>query len=307
MKKSGFYRNRNFTVQRFRCLRCAHTFSERQPLDGLRVDFDKAAQVVRLLVEGVGIRAISRFTGLHQATVLSVLELGGRKAAAIHNRLVRNVTTESLQFDELWAYVGAKQANVTPLDTERGDQYTFLAIDRRTKLVLSHFTVKRNDESTDSFVEDLASRVAGRVQITCDGWQAYPDAIRSRLLYRLDLAVMVKLYGNEGNPIEAARRYSPPQCTGVRVRVRAGAPRQDRITTSHVERLNLSVRTFNRRFTRLCLGWSRKLDNHRHSVALFVFAHNFLKVHSTLGCTPAFGARLTDHTWTPEEFLNFES
>jgi IS1 family transposase len=231
-----------------------------------------------------------------------VLETVGHQCKTLHDRLVRNLTVGSLQIDELWSKVGVKQAR-SDGDPERGDFYTFLAITAREKLIVSQYTGKRDNESTDIFVEDVAKRIDGRVQITTDGWQAYPDAIRSYLLDRLDYAVMQKNYAVPLAAVEASRRYSPAPFVGVTIRTVAGAPRPDRICTSHIERANLSVRHFNKRFVRLGLGWSRKLANHRHSVALFVASHNFVKVHTTLGCTPAVGAKLTDHNWTIEELI----
>jgi IS1 family transposase len=225
-----------------------------------------------------------------------VLEIVGAKCAALLDRKLRNLTVGSLQIDELWARVGVKEARRAPYDSECGDFYTFLGIDARTKLIVSHHTGKRDYANTDAFVADLASRIVGRVQITTDGWQAYPDTIRNYLLYRLDYAVMQKIYSpQESNHYDVLRRYSPPACTGVFVKVRAGAPRRDRISTSFVERANLSVR--------LGLGWSRKLANHKAAISLFVAAYNFCKVHNTLGCTPAVGAKLTDHNWTIEELV----
>ena len=302
-KRSGSFRNRNGVVQRFRCLRCGKTFSETQPLAGLRVDFDKAALVVRLLCDGMGVRAASRLTGLHRDTVLSVIETAGMKCAEFLDRHVRNIKPDSLQLDELWARVGCSQKRATTQDRERGDFYTFLAIEARTKLIVSHYTGKRDADSTDRFVADLASRVDGTVQITCDCWSAYPDAIRSHLLGRLHLAVLQKNYQSDGVQSDAGRRYSPGNFIGVQMKTHAGAPHIDKINTSFVERVNLTVRTHNRRFVRLGLGYSKKLENHRHSVALFVASYNFCKKHTTLGTTPAVGAGLTDRVWKIEELL----
>ena len=176
-------------------------------------------------------------------------------------------------------------------------------MDARTKLIVSNYTGKCNYENTDILAADVASRVKGRVQITTDGWAAYPDTIRKYLLERLDYAVMQKNYDATPGEVEAKRRYSPAPFLGVTVQIKAGAPRRDRICTSFVERTNLSVRHFNKRFVRLGLGWSRKLANHRHAVTIFVATHNFCKVHTTLGCTPAQGAGLTDHRCTIEELL----
>jgi IS1 family transposase len=290
-------------VQRFRCVRCGKTFSESQPLAKLRIDDDKAVQIIHLLTEGVGVRAIGRLANCQPCTVLAVLETFGEKCEAFLDHQLRDLTIGSIQIDELWARVGIRQSRTTPDDLERGDSYTFLALEARTKLIVSHHTGKRDYENTDTFAADLASRVVGRVQITTDGWQAYPDTIRYHLLERLDYAVMQKNYDAPPSEVEASRRYSPAPFIGVTVKIKAGNPRRDRICTSHVERANLSVRTFNRRFTRLCLGWSRKLANHRHAVAIFVAAHNFVKHHTTLGTTPAVGAGLTDHEWSIEELF----
>ncbi|MBI4664508.1 MAG: transposase [Verrucomicrobia bacterium] len=259
---------------------------------------------MKLFSEGCGVRAISRLTNSHTQTVLSVLETVGEKLAQFLDTRIRNIEVEwGLQIDEIWSRVAIRQSRTTPADRERGDFYTFLALDARTKLIVSNYTGKRDYESTDIFAADVASRVKGRVQITTDGWAAYPDTIRKYLLERLDYAVMQKNYDATPGEVEAKRRYSPAPFVGVTVEIRAGNPRRDRICTSFVERANLSVRHFNKRFVRLGLGWSRKLANHRHAVTIFVATHNFCKVHKTLGCAPAVGAKLTDHTWTIEELL----
>jgi hypothetical protein len=181
--------------------------------------------------------------------------------------------------------------------------YTFLALTAHEKLIVSYYTGKRDGVSTDYFVADLGKRIAGRTQITTDSFKPYPDTLRRYFLDRLDYAVMQKKFATLPGEVEASRRYSPAPFVGVTIRVKAGAPRRDRICTSHVERANLSVRHFNKRFARLDLGWSRKLDNHRHAVSLFVAAHNFCKVHSTLGTTPAVAAKLAAEPWTIERLI----
>lgn len=302
-KRFGSFKNKRQIVQRYRCLRCGKTFSESQPFDGLRLDKGKIIQIVKLLCEGVGVRATGRLVGCDPHTVLDVLSVIGTKCASFLDAKVRNLTVTAVQIDELWARVGVRQSRTTPDDKERGDFYTFLALEARTKFIISHYTGKRDYDNTDCFVKDLASRVTGRIQITTDGWPAYPDTIRNYLLYRLDYAVMQKLYGQEPPEADSARRYSPAPFCGVKIHVRAGAPRADRICTSFVERVNLTVRTFNRRFTRLSLGFSRCLENHRHAIALFVAAYNFCKLHNTLGTTPAHGQKLADRPWTIEELI----
>lgn len=302
-KKSGHYRNRNRVVQRFLCVRCGRSFSESQPLDGLRLDHSKVVQVVRCLTEGVGIRATARLVDCDPHTVLDVLGTVGEKCGRLHDKWVRDIKTGSLQIDELWARVGVRESRRPHGDDEQGDFYTFLALATREKLIVSQYTGKRNAISTDFFVADVAKRVSGQIQVTTDAWHAYPDTIRRYLLERLDYAVMQKKYATTPGVVQAARRYSPAPYVGVTIETIAGAPRADRVCTSHVERCNLTVRHFNKRFVRLGLGWSRKLENHRASVALFVAAYNFCKVHTTMGCTPAVALKLTDHTWKVEELI----
>jgi IS1 family transposase len=304
VKKFGRFQNRNRSVQRYRCVRCGKTFSEDQPLDHLRLSHDKVIQIVKLLTEGMGIRAVSRLTGCHKRTVLEVLRVVGEKCEQLHDKLVRNIETGSLQIDELWSRVGIRQQRITQDDTERGDQYTYLAVTAREKLIVSYHTGKRDYVNTEAFIADVEQRIAGRIQITTDGWQAYPEIIRRYLLPRLNYAVMQKIYGpQDPNDTNPNRRYSLPRCTGVRVDIIAGVPRRDRIGTSYVERTNLTVRHFNKRFARLGLGWSRKLDNHKAAISLFVAVFNFCKVHNTLGTTPAHGAGITDGPWTVERLI----
>jgi len=292
-------------VQRFQCLRCGKYFSAAQPLDDLRIDHAKAVQIIKLLTEGVGVRATGRLVNCDHHTVLNVLATIGQKCDAFHDRTVRNLTVGSLQIDELWARVGSSQRRAIKSDIERGDLYTYLAVTAREKFIVSYHTGKRDFDNTDAFIADVAARVIGRVQITTDSWRPYPFVIRKHLLPRLDFATMQKIYETPLNErLEAQRRYSPPRCTGVRVRVRAGAPSADKISTSFVERANLSLRHFTKRFARLGLGYSRKLANHRHAISLFVAAYNFCKIHNTLGTTPAHGLRITDKTWTVEELVD---
>ena len=157
--------------------------------------------------------------------------------------------------------------------------------------------------NTDTFVADVARRIAGRIQITTDSYRPYRSLVRKHLLERLDYATMQKLYATPFDLPEAIRRYSPQRCIGCKIRTLAGSPRPDRISTTFVERANLSVRHFNKRFARLGLGWSRKLDNHINALHLFIAAYNFCKVHSTLGCAPAVGLKLATETWTVERLI----
>lgn len=272
------------------------------------MDFDKAAQVVHLLCEGVGIRAAGRLSGLDEHTVLNILESAGQHCADLLDRKVRDVKAEFVEVDELWSFIHCKQANAKEF-TDQGDQYTFLATDSITKLIISHVVGKRTHENTYWFMRDLHGRIAGRCQLTSDGFDGYTGkgekdgAVKKVFDDNIDYATEVKLYGHNA---EGQRRYSAPPLTGIRRRRRIGSPDRRMVTTSHAERCNLSVRLFNRRFTRLTLGYSKTLDNHRHAVALFVAHFNFCREHSTLeGLTPAMAAGLTDHVWTVKELLNY--
>jgi transposase-like protein/IS1 family transposase len=305
-RKFGRFKNVNRIVQRFQCTRCNKTFSESQPLDGLTIDHGKVVQIIKLLVEGVGVRGTARIVDCSTNTVLKTLETVGQKCERLHDNLVRHLNVDALQIDELWSRVACSQklANRKSYGDEVGDQYTFLAVSAREKFIVGYHTGKRNTENTDTFIADVAERIVGRVQITTDSFRPYQQIVRKHLLGRLDFATMQKLYAMPYNVNgEAARRYAPAQCTGVRVRIQAGVPRKDRINTSYVERSNLTVRHFNKRFARLGLGYSRKLCNHRYAIALFAAAYNFCKVHSTLGCTPAVGIKLTSETWTIERLI----
>jgi IS1 family transposase len=293
-------------VQRFCCTRCNKTFSESQPLDGLTIAHEKVVQIVKLLTEGLGIRATARITDCSPQTILKTLETVGQKCERLHDNLVRHLNVDALQIDELWSRVqcSQKRANQIGGGDEIGDQYTFLAVSAREKFIVSYHTGKRDLENTDAFIADVAERIVGRVQITTDSFRPYQQIVRKHLLGRLDFATMQKLYAVPSNAkFEAARRYAPAQCTGVKIRIQAGVPRADRINTSYVERQNLTVRHFNKRFARLGLGYSRKLCNHRYAIALFAATYNFCKVHSTLGCTPAVGIKLTNEAWTIERLI----
>lgn len=305
IKRRGFYRNQNFNVQRFKCLRCGTSFSEKTPLDGLRVPMEKVVQTVHLLCEGMGIRAISRFTGLNQETVLNILEMAGQKAARLLDQQIREVEVESVQCDELFSFVFCKAENNLAKDPERGSRYTYLGVDRNTKLILSHLVGTRDHEFADAFMLDLRKRIKGRCQLTTDGYQGYLGAVYDAFGSNVDFARQAKTYA--GYPSSAAtehRRYSGKHgCTSIRTWTHIGKPNPDLISTSHVERTNLTLRLFNRRFTRLTLGYSKKLENLKHSMALFIAHFNFCRVHSAHKQTPAMAAELTNHVWTIEEIL----
>lgn len=304
-KRRGFYRNKNFNVQRFECLKCGTTFSEKQPLDNIRVDFNKALQVIHLLVEGTGIRACERLTGLNRRTVLGILKTAGEKCARLLDEKIRNVEIESAQVDELYSYVFCLEKNNEFKSPEIGEQYTFLAVDRTSKLILSSHTGKRDLPNTEIFMRDLRKRVKNACQLTTDAFAPYPSAVSSAFGLNVHYAQETKVFA-ESFPIPKRMRklHRPEGCIGVKRRIRIGNPNPTLISTSHVERTNLSVRLFNRRFTRLTMGYSKKLENLRLAIALFVAHFDFCRVHSAHGQTPAQKAGITNHTWTLNELIS---
>ena len=268
-----------------------------QPLDGVRIEAEKAHQVIHLMIEGMGIRAIQRFTGLHQETVLNILAAAGQQCARLLDERMRGLTIEALQVDELFAFVGCKERMNLTNDYERGDQYMFMGMDAQTKLIVSHMIGKRDGSTAGLLMKDLRSRIPGRFQLTTDGFGPYSTWVNYAFQRQIDFAQLIKLYANPIDGQISERRYSPSHCIGSRILVRCGKPDRARISTSYIERQNLNVRLFNRRFTRLTLGYSKKIEYLRHSAALFVAYHNFCKVHSTLKKTPAMAAGLTDRVW----------
>jgi IS1 family transposase/transposase-like protein len=305
-KNFGSFKNKNRVVKRYRCVRCNKTFSEKQPLEGLRVDFQKACQVVHLLCEGMGIRAIERFTQLNRRTVLHILEYAGQKAMRFLDWQIRDMEFESVQCDEIFSFVLVKEFNNLEHNPEIGSQYTFLAVDRKSKLIVSHLIGKRTKESGQTFMADLRKRVKGRTQITTDGWMKYLACVYDNFGANVDFARQIKTYNDRHfGAYRDERRYSVAKgCSTVKTHIHIGNPNRDLISTSHVERTNLSVRIFQRRFTRLTLGYSKKLENLKYSVALFIAHFNFCRVHSAHKMTPAMACELTNHIWTIEEIMN---
>jgi len=305
MVRFGFFQSRGQRIQRYQCKDCRKCLADTAslPLDNLRVPMDKAVQVVEMLVEGIGIRAISRLTSLHQQTVLNVLELAGGRCAALLDKKIVGLALESVQVDEVWSFVGCKQRNNLTQDPERGDQYVFMGMDADSKLILNFHVGKRDDANAQIFLFDLRRRIGNTCQITTDGFGPYFNAVPMAFGNDVHYAQLIKVYGITSDINNPDRRYSPSHCVGVRTLTNIGWPIQERISTSFIERTNLSVRLFNRRLTRLTLGYSKKLVNLRHSIALLIAHFNFCRVHSTVKKTPAMAAGITDHRWTIAELL----
>ncbi len=262
----------------------------------------KCIQVVAALVEGVSVNATCRMTGVSKGAILGLLEDLGCACADFHNRMVRNVKVRRVQCDEIWAFVYAKQKNVTEEQMKKGagDCWTWTAIDADTKLIISYALGDRGINTARFFIDDLASRVSNRFQLTTDGHRVYVDAVEDSFGSEIDYAMLVKVYGAAGdNSTES--RYSPATCIDCRTAKITGNPDPKHISTSYVERQNLTMRMGIRRFTRLTNGFSKKVENHGHAVALHFMHYNFCRVHMSLRVTPAMEAGLTDHVWSLQE------
>ena len=304
-RKFGKDRNGN---QRYQCKPCKQTYTDlpEKPLGAMRLPMEKAVFVLKLLLEGCSVRATCRLSGVSCDTVLALLVHAGEKAKDLMESRLVNVKADDVECDEIWGFVGCKQKTkegLHPTKDEYGDAWCFIAFEANTKLVLSWHVGKRTPIDTECFMEKLQATVSSnRFQITTDGFKPYPNAIGSVFGNSVDYAQLIKTYGKS----EDERRYSPPQITDIEKNVVYGEPNDDRICTSYVERNNLNVRTFVRRMTRLTNGFSKKWENHEAALALFFAYSNFCRRHSTLRCTPAMAAGLTDHQWTIEELLKAE-
>jgi IS1 family transposase len=254
------------------------------------------------LVEGVSINATCRMTGIAKMTVLKLLNDLGYACAEYHKKNVRGVRVRRLQCDEVWAFVGAKAKNVRIEKKLQGwgDVWTWTAIDADSKLCVSYLVGGRGARYAHAFMLDCADRIKGRVQITTDGHKVYFDAVEDAFGAEADYAMLQKIFGASEEP---DTRYSPAKCIGCDLKVVSGDPDPDHISTSYVERQNLTMRMSMRRMTRLTNGFSKKLENHRHMIALYFMYYNFCRMHQTLRCTPAMAAGLSDHVWELEELV----
>lgn len=267
---------------------------------------DERIRVVAALVEGNSIRSTSRMTGVARNTVTKLLVDLGSACMTFHDKNVRNIQVRRLQCDEIWAYVGAKAKNVSAAKKEIGwgDVWTWVGIDADTKLVVSYLVGGRGADWAHDFMEDAASRIAGRVQITTDGHKAYLEAVENAFGADVDYAQLQKIYGAS---LENEARYSPAVCIGCDMKTVSGNPDPKHVSTSFVERQNLTMRMHMRRFTRLTNGFSEKLDNHGYAVALHFMYCNFVRIHQTLRVTPAMEAGLSNHAWDLAELVGLLS
>jgi len=262
-----------------------------------KLPLSKRVMILSLLVEGSSMRSISRTVGVSINTVTKLLEDAGRACAAYHDETVRNVKAAHVQCDEIWSFCYAKEKNVPmakAVPERAGDVWTWTAIQRDSKMILAFEVGDRSGETALEFMDDLASRLATRVQLTTDGHRAYLEAVEGAFGMDVDYAMLVKLYGEPTGQKGHERKYSPAECTGIRKELISGHPVKELVSTSHVERQNLSMRMGMRRFTRLTNGFSKKLENHLHMLSLYFVHYNFVRVHKSLRMTPAMAAGVTD-------------
>jgi IS1 family transposase len=264
---------------------------------------DRAVLALQLLLEGNSIRSTERITMLDRNTIMSLLVLAGQRCQALMNSKMRGLSMKRIQIDEIWTYVQKKARHVRKGESpEVGDQWVFVAIDADTKLIPSFHVGKRHQEDTTKFLCDLYNRIKGRTQITTDGLRHYTEGVPEAFGSDVDFAQLVKLFGDYGQH-DADARYSPSPIVEVISKVRSGNPDPEHISTSFVERQNLTMRMAIRRFTRLTNAFSKKLVNLKAACALHFAYYNFCRVHQTLRVTPAMEAGLTDHVWTIAELL----
>lgn len=263
------------------------------------------ARVLHLLCEGSSIRAVTRLTGASKNTVIKLMIDAGKACAAYHDEHARGLVSKRIQVDEIWSFTYAKEKNVATAKAApegAGDTWTWTAIDADSKFIVAWFVGGRDGECAMRFMEDLATRLAGRVQLTSDGHRAYLEAVEGAFGADIDFAQLVKLYG-EAPGAGDARRYSPAECVGSRKTPVTGNPDPKHISTSYAERANLTMRMHMRRFTRLTNGFSKKVENHDHSVALFMTYYNFVRIHKTLRVTPAMAAGVSDRLWEVSDIV----
>jgi len=269
-----------------------------------KLGIEKQAQVISTLVEGNSIRATCRMTGVAKGTVLKLLANVGKVCAEYQNKALRNLTCKRVQCDEIWSFCYSKEKNV-PKDKRGqfgyGDIYTWVAICADSKLALSWFVGRRDAISAKYFMEDVAGRLKNRIQLTTDGHRVYLEAVEKAFGADIDFAQLVKLYGNGG--VEGVVKYSPAPYVGeIKTRV-IGNPDKKHVSTSYVERQNLTMRMNMRRFTRLTNAFSKKIQNLEYAIALHFMNYNFCRIHQTLRVTPAMEAKVTDHVWDMKDIL----
>ena len=269
-----------------------------------RLDASRRAEIISSLVEGNSLRSTSRMTGVAINTVVKLAVEAGAACSEYQDRVMRNLNCQRVQVDECWAFCYAKAKNVTPEIAVKhpgaGDVWTWAAIDADSKLIPCWIIGPRDGVTARIFVSDLASRMADRIQLTSDGLSVYLQAVERAFQGHVDYAQLVKVYGDSS---EGQKRYSPAECVGCERKAIVGNPDPEHVSTSYIERANLSLRMGMRRFTRLTNGFSKKIENHTASVALFLMYYNFARVHKTLRCSPAMAAGVDSRLWEIKDIV----
>lgn len=291
--------------QRFRCNKCKRRFQpERERLLGnMNISEEKALLSLQLLLEGMSLRSVERTTGVNMHTLLSLLELAGERCEKLMTQRIKGVAVKDVEADEIWAFVGCKNRHKLHkqiTDPKVGDAYTFVGIERNTKLILAWHLGERDMTNTEAFTEKLNEATSGYFQLTTDGFRPYENAVSYSLGTRVDYAMLIKVYAS--NP-DGEQKYSPPVVVETATKIMIGDPDPSRICTSIVERSNLSIRTSVRRLTRLTNAFSKKWANLKSALALYFAYYNFCRIHSSIRCTPAMESGLTEHVWTLRDLL----
>jgi IS1 family transposase len=269
----------------------------------MRISLDKAEMCLKLLLEGMSIRSVQRITGLHQETILDLIVLAGERCERLMRKRIKGIAVKDVEADEIWGFVQFKnrhklynQIN----DPHVGDAYTFVGIERNTKLILAWHLGERGIEDTEAFSEKLHEATSGRFQLTTDGYRPYESAVAYSLGTRVDYAMLIKVYAKDR---EGEQKYSPPEVVETVTKVIFGNPDPSRICTSIVERSNLSIRTSVRRLTRLTNAFSKKWENLKAMLAIYFAFYNFCRIHSSIRCTPAMESGITNTVWTIRDLL----
>lgn len=305
-KRFGDHRKRN---QRFRCPQCGKTFTEEQdkPLHNMRVPMDKALLILQLLVEGCSIRTVERITGVGKTAIICLLILAGEKCTRLMNNKIRNVSLERVEADEIWAYVRMKEArkNTEELagDNKIGDAYCFVGIEAKTKLVVAYELGRRDIPTATHFIGKLQAASDGRFQLTTDGLRAYVEAVETTFGTDIDYGMLIKSYKSDTAAGNSERRYSPGDFLSAHKMTIMGNPDHSKISTSYIERQNLTIRMMMRRLTRLTNAFSKKGENLNMAYALHFAYYNFCRVHSSLRVTPAMEAGITNSVWSIADLL----
>lgn len=303
-KKSGKDRKGN---QRYRCHQCKRRFQEQREalLGTMYLPEAKIVLVLTLLLEGNSIRSIERITGIEKKTITRVLLLAGERCDELLKRTIKGVAVQDVEADEIWGFVGMKRiTKLRKADTrpDVGDAYTYVGIERNTKLILAwHLSDRRDVANTEAFTDKLDRATSGRFQLTTDGLPSYHDAIAYSLGTRVDYAQLIKVYGK--NDHDGEQKYSPPEVVDSVTKPLIGYPDPRRICTSIIERSNLSMRTSIRRLTRLTNAFSKKFGHLKAMLALYFAYYNFCRVHSSIRCTPAMESGLTTRVWSVRDLL----